>query len=91
MSADPKPVDVQMIKDMVRELVTIRPDEMDCPECFEHMDHFADLLASGEDAATIMPRLHRHLEHCALCREVFEALLAAVRSLEEPLHPTTSL
>ena len=83
MSANPKAVDVQVIKDMVRELVTIRPDEMDCPECFEHMDHFADLLASGEDAAAIMPRLHQHLEHCALCREEFEALLNAVRSLGE--------
>jgi hypothetical protein len=78
-----------MIKDMVLDLVTTRPDEMDCPECFEHMDHFADLLASGENAVTIMPRLHRHLERCALCREVFEALLAAVRSLEEPLLPTS--
>ena len=87
MSADPQAVNVQMIKDMVRDLVTIRPDEMDCPECFEHMDHFADLLASGEDAGTIMPRLHRHLERCALCREVFEALLNAVRCLDEPQPP----
>ena len=89
MSADPKPVDVQTIKDMVRELVTIRPDEMDCPECFEHMDRFADLLADGQDAAAVMPRLHRHLERCPLCREVFEALLAAVQSLEQLLPPTS--
>jgi hypothetical protein len=82
MATEPKAYDIQLIKDMVRELVTTRPDEMDCPECFEHMDHFADLLVSGEDAALIMPKLHEHLERCALCREEFEALLNALRALE---------
>ena len=82
MTTEPKTVNVQLIKDMVRELVTTRPDEMDCPECFEHMDHFADLLLSGEDAATVMPKLQEHLERCAPCREEFEALLNAMRLLD---------
>ena len=82
MTTEPKAFDIQLIKDMVRELVTTRPDEMDCPECFEHMDHFADLLVSGVDAAVIMPKLQEHLERCAFCREEFEALLNALRALE---------
>jgi hypothetical protein len=82
MTTEPKASDIQLIKDMVRELVTTRPDEMDCPECFEHMDHFADLLVSGEDAVLIMPKLQEHLERCVFCREEFEALLNALRNLE---------
>ena len=82
MTTEPKAVNVQLIKDMVRDLVTTRPDEMDCPECFEHMDHFADLLLSGEDTATIMPKLQEHLERCAPCHEEFEALLNAMRHLD---------
>ena len=82
MATEPKASNIQLIKDMVRELVTTRPDEMDCPECFEHLDHFADLLVSGEDAALTMPKLQEHLERCVFCREEFEALLTALRALE---------
>ena len=82
MTTEPQAVDVQLIKDMVRELVTTRPDEMDCPECFEHMDRFADLLVSGEDVTLVMPKLQEHLERCAFCNEEFQALLTAVRQLD---------
>jgi hypothetical protein len=82
MTTEPQAVDVQLIKDMVRELVTTRPDEIDCPECFEHMDYFADLLVSGQDAALVMPKLQEHLERCVFCREEFEALLNAIRQLD---------
>jgi len=75
-------IDPKMIKDMVREIVTTREDEMDCPECFEHMDHFADLLVSGADLDNTMLRLRDHLEHCPHCKEEFDALLGAVRSLQ---------
>ncbi|MFN2129376.1 MAG: hypothetical protein ACK2VD_02545 [Anaerolineae bacterium] len=70
------------VRTFIREIVTVQFDEMDCPECFEYLDHFADLILNGADAARMMPRLHDHLERCAHCREEFEALLAAVRALQ---------
>ena len=81
MDTDPKAVDIQAIKDGILEIVTLRVDEMDCPECFEHLDHYADLILSGTDPAVVMPRLHDHLERCEHCREEFDALLVALRSL----------
>ena len=75
-------VDIKMIKDIVREIVTTRPGEIDCPECFMHLDSFADLILNGADAVAAMPQLQDHLEHCRLCREEFEALLDALRNLD---------
>jgi len=75
-------IDPKMIKDMVREIVTTREDEMECPECFEHLDHFADLLLSGADLDNMMLRLRHHLEHCPHCKEEFDVLLDAVRNLQ---------
>ena len=72
-------IDPKLIKEMVREIVTTREDEMDCPECFEHMDHFADLLLNGKELPDLMLRLRDHLEHCPHCNEEFDALLNALR------------
>jgi hypothetical protein len=81
MPSDPSGIYLVQVRQLMRELVTTRPGEMDCPECYEHMDRFADLILSGADTTRVMPRLQEHLERCAHCREEFEALLAAVRSL----------
>jgi hypothetical protein len=69
------------VRSLIREIVTTRPGEMDCPECYEHMDRFADLVLNGVDTTGLMPRLQEHLERCIHCREEFEALLVAVRGL----------
>lgn len=75
----PNMVDLDLIKQLVREIVTTRPDQADCPQCYDQLDHYAELILSGHDAATVMPDLYRHLQDCACCREEFEALLNALR------------
>jgi hypothetical protein len=82
MVAEPTPSNLQIIKDIVCDIVTTRTDEMDCPECFEQIDVFADLLLNGADPVDAMPRLQGHLEHCRHCSEEFEALLSALRGLD---------
>jgi hypothetical protein len=82
MPSDPIATRIAQVRLLIREIVTTRADEMDCPECFEHMDYFADLINNGADTAGVMPRLQEHLERCVHCREEFEALLVAVRSLQ---------
>lgn len=81
MPSDPSGIHFGQVRSLMREIVTVRPGEMDCPECYEHMDRFADLVLSGSDTIGVMPRLQAHLERCAHCREEFEALLVAVRSV----------
>ena len=74
-------LDSAMLKQVVREVVTTRPDEIGCDECFEQMDRFAEMTLAGKSAAEAMPLVQDHLERCSSCREEFEALLAALRAL----------
>ena len=69
------------LKRMVRNILTARPDEIGCDECFEQLDRFVEMTLAGKNAAEAMPLVQDHLEHCDDCREEFEALLAALRAL----------
>jgi hypothetical protein len=69
------------LKRMVRNILTARPDEIGCDECFEQLDRFVEMELVGKNAAEAMPLVQDHLERCTDCREEFEALLAALRDL----------
>ncbi len=57
-----------------------QPREIGCDECFEHMDHYAELLRRGQDPDQVLPLVHEHLQRCPNCREEFEVLLAALEA-----------
>ncbi|MFQ5858787.1 MAG: hypothetical protein ACE5LU_24565, partial [Anaerolineae bacterium] len=65
------------LKRMVRHVLTTRPDEIGCDECFEELDRFVEMKLAGKNAAEAMPLVQDHLERCRDCREEFEALLTA--------------
>jgi hypothetical protein len=69
------------LKRMVRVVLSTRPDEVGCEECFEELDRFVEMTLAGKDAAEAMPLVHDHLERCRDCREEFEALLKVLRDL----------
>jgi hypothetical protein len=75
-------LDLDGLKQMVREIITTRPDEIGCDECFEQLDRFVEMKLAGKNAAEAMPLVQDHLERCDDCREEFEALMAALRALE---------
>ena len=70
-----------VLKRMVRAVITTRPDEIGCEECFEQLDRFVEMTLAGKNAAEAMPLVQDHLERCSDCREEFEALLAALHAL----------
>jgi len=70
------------VKKLVREVLSTRPDEIDCDECMEQLDRFVEMTVSGRNAAEAMPLVHHHMEHCGCCREEFEALLAVLREVD---------
>jgi hypothetical protein len=74
-------LDGTTLKRMVRNILTTRPDEIGCDECFEQLDRFVEMELAGRNAAEAMPLVQDHLERCTDCREEFEALLAALRDL----------
>jgi hypothetical protein len=69
------------LKRMVRNILTARPDEIGCDECFEQLDRFVEMTLAGKNAAEAMPLVQDHLGRCSDCREEFEALLTALRAL----------
>lgn len=77
-SAAPDP---DTVKQMIRGIVTTRPDEIGCDECFEQVDRFAEMVLEGRDAAEALPLVEDHLDRCDDCREEFEALITALRAL----------
>ena len=69
------------LKQMVLNMLTTRPDEIGCDECFEQLDRFVEMKLAGKNAAEAMPLVQDHLERCHDCREEFEALLIALKAL----------
>jgi len=74
-------LDSEMLKQMVLNILSTRPDEIGCDACLEQLDRFVDMTLAGKNAAQAMPLVQDHLERCTDCREEFEALLAALRAL----------
>ena len=75
-------LDRDTLKQIIQEVVTTRPDEISCGQCFDHLDHFAEITLVGVNAAEAMPLVQDHLEHCRECKQEFEALLEALRGFE---------
>jgi hypothetical protein len=71
----------ETLKQLVRGVLTTRPDEVGCDECFEQLDRFVEMTLAGKSAAEAMPLVQDHLMRCRDCREEFEALLEALRTL----------
>ncbi len=58
--------------------------EYDCAQAHRLLDEYADCVMRGEDAAALLPLVHKHLEMCPDCREEFEALMRILRSSSLP-------
>ena len=71
------------LKSVVRAIVETREEEIGCDECFEQLGLFVETKLSGLDAAAAMPLVQDHLDKCGDCREEFEALLTALRAIED--------
>jgi hypothetical protein len=69
------------LQQMVLNVLSTRPDEIGCDECFEQLDRFVEMTLAGKNAAEAMPLVQDHLERCRNCCEEFEALLTVLRGL----------
>lgn len=59
-----------------------RANELDCRECFDALDAFAEIELSGKSPAEAMPLVQDHLDRCAGCKDEYFALMAALKELE---------
>lgn len=59
-----------------------RADELDCRECFDALDTFAEIELSGKSPAEAMPLVQDHLDRCGGCKDEYLALMVALKELE---------
>lgn len=57
--------------------------EIDCQECYDLMDMYAERILEGADAEEIMPTVKQHLKQCNCCFHQFEALMIMLREIAE--------
>lgn len=70
----------KILKKMIQAIRVTRPDEIDCDECFNEIDKFAELELAGKSPEQSMPLVQDHLKKCRDCREEYEALLEAIKN-----------
>jgi predicted anti-sigma-YlaC factor YlaD len=75
----------EMLKKMLLILTNTHAGEgpLSCDECYEEIDHFAEIELVGMSAADAMPLVQDHLDKCPDCRDEYEALMAALKFMEE--------
>ncbi len=79
---EPAPLlDAATLKGLIQGIFTTHPDELNCSECYDLLDKFADELLAGKNAAEAMPLVQDHLDRCRDCRLEFEALLGALGAM----------
>lgn len=77
-------IDRDEVSHLVQAVVRTGEHEIGCDDCLEQVDRFVETELSGLNAAEAMPLVRDHLDKCVDCREEFEALLEAVRSISDP-------
>ena len=58
--------------------------EVTCEQCFELLDQYVDLQATGADADAELPGMRAHLEGCPACHEDHESLRDLVAGTSPP-------
>lgn len=71
--------DPQMALKILGMLEKTQEEELTCDDVFALLDQFAEMAASGEDVAELMPLVKLHLDICGDCREEYEALLNVIQ------------
>jgi hypothetical protein len=53
--------------------------EINCVECFDLLDQYAEFILEGGNPDEIMPTVRQHLDHCNCCTHEFEALMVILQ------------
>lgn len=72
----------QLLAKLAAQLKRTQPQELDCDECFELLDEYAEAVQRGEDGDDLMKAVRAHLERCQDCGEEFEALAQALEAMD---------
>lgn len=76
-------IETLTLKKVLRSLSITQDEEMTCGECYQEIDQFVEMLIDGKSPAEVLPLVQHHITLCPPCREEFEALIVALKTIEE--------
>lgn len=59
-----------------------REDEINCNECLHHLAEFAEIRLRNQPLPAALASVEHHLSVCAECREEYQALRDALRTMD---------
>jgi len=76
-------LDAEALKKIVKFSLNIPSEAIGCYECLDEIDRYAETVLDGKPIPEGLHLVTDHLQDCPECREEYEALLVALRHLEE--------
>ena len=73
----------ETIRKMMLSIQSTREEELTCGHCYDELDRFIEMELSGMNPAEALPLVREHLDRCAACREDYEVLLEALKTMVE--------
>jgi hypothetical protein len=71
------------IAELLRLIGLTRDEEIDCDQCLALVAEFAERELTGQSIPAALEAVAHHLSICAECCEEYEALLQALKVLDE--------
>lgn len=65
---------------MIKMIEKTQEVELSCDEVHRLLGEFAEMALRGEDAASLLPLVHHHLDTCPDCREEYDALMQILQA-----------
>jgi hypothetical protein len=59
---------------MLQMIQNTQETELSCDDVHSLLDQYTEMAMRGEDAASLLPLVHFHLDMCPDCKEEYEAL-----------------
>lgn len=71
--------DKSLWRTLLQSALETEEHEINCEECFDVLDMYADLIIEGTDPADLMPTVKQHLNQCNCCANELEAMLVMIQ------------
>lgn len=70
-----------VLKKLISKLPATHEAEIGCDDCFDELHEFAEMELKGKTPEQALPLVREHLDNCGECREEYQALLKAIKTL----------